>query len=139
MGNIVGKQGSVIIVDDDSTFLDMVKAGLSLEGYSCESVTSPTSALELINTTSCDIMITDIDMPDMNGLELTRKVKRIKPDMDVIIMTGFIDNSSYGKAIEAGASDFIKKPFTLKELALRINTLKSKKNCTRAERNSKKE
>jgi DNA-binding NtrC family response regulator len=117
-------RNSVIIVDDDVMLLDMLKDGLSSEGYYCEITINAKSALELINKTLFDIMIIDIDLPDMNGFELTKKAKRLKPDITVIIMTGFIKDFSYDEAIEIGATDFIKKPFTLKELIIRIKQVK---------------
>jgi DNA-binding response OmpR family regulator len=118
------KRDSVLIVDDDTKLLDVFKSGLKLAGYSCETATSGMSALEVINESLFDIMMIDIELPDVNGLELTTKVKRLKPDMIVIIMTGFIEEFDYDKAIEAGASDFIKKPFTLKELVARMNQIR---------------
>jgi DNA-binding NtrC family response regulator len=117
----MGVRGSVLIVDDDASLLDSFKSCLKMEGYYCETTGRAVSALELIsNKNSFDMMITDIDMPDMNGLELTREAKRLNPDMKIIMMTGLTDKFSYDKVMEAGASDFIKKPFTLKELVSRI-------------------
>jgi len=69
-------------------------------------------------------MITDIVLPEMNGLELTKKAKNLKPQMAIIIATGYIDVFSYDEAIEAGASDFLKKPFTVKELTARAKHVK---------------
>ena len=111
---------SLLVVDDDQPLLDTLKNGLLLHGYHCETTASAASALEMIEKNSFDIMITDIIMPDMNGLELTAKVKNIRPEMTIIVITGHIENFPYDRAIEAGASDFIKKPFSLKELIARI-------------------
>ena len=118
------ERNSVIIVDDDERLLEIFKTALSLEGYQCETASSAESALELINKTSFDIMLTDIRMPGIEGFELTHKAKEIIPDMAVIIMTAYADEFSYDNAIEAGASDFIKKPFTLNELMARIQHVK---------------
>ncbi len=118
------ERNSVIIVDDDERLLEIFKTALSLEGYQCETASSAESALELINKTSFDIMLTDIRMPGIEGFELTHKAKKIIPDMAVIIMTAYAEEFSYDNAIEAGASDFIKKPFTLNELMARIQHVK---------------
>lgn len=115
---------SVIIVDDDERLSEIFKTALSLEGYQCETASSAESALELINKTSFDIMLTDIRMPGIEGFELTHKAKKIIPDMAVIIMTAYAEEFSYDNAIAAGASDFIKKPFTLNELMARIQHVK---------------
>jgi diguanylate cyclase (GGDEF)-like protein len=65
-------------------------------------------------------MVIDVVLPDTEGFTLTAQAKRIKPDLAIILMTGFIDEFSYEDAIESGATDFIKKPFSVKELAARI-------------------
>jgi len=120
MPNTITSQGRILIVDDDVSFLEMIRNGLSLKGYHCETAENATSALELVSENTFHSMITDVMLPDMIGFELTEKVKKLKPEMVVIIMTGFIDDFSYKDATEAGASDFIKKPFSLKELIARI-------------------
>jgi len=119
-----GYQGRVLIVDDDKNLLKFIRAALESEGYQCETAMSPLSALELVGKGSFDIMITDIVLPEMNGLELTKKAKKVKPRLAIIIATGYIDAFSYDEAIEAGASDFLKKPFTVKELTARAKHVK---------------
>lgn len=114
-------RASVIIVDNNEVLLNMLREGLSKEGYRCETTTSSQIALECIAASHFDILITDIVMPGLDGFELTEKAKKLRPDMAVIIMTGFIDDFSYDKAMEAGASDFIKKPFTLSEMKIRLH------------------
>jgi two-component system, cell cycle response regulator len=119
-----GHQGRVLIVDDDKNLLKFIRAALESEGYQCETAMNPLSALELVGKGSFDIMITDIVLPEMNGLELTKKAKKLKPRMAIIIATGYIDAFSYDEAIGAGASDFLKKPFTVKELTARAKHVK---------------
>jgi len=116
----MNKKISVLLVDDDQSLLDVLKSRLVLEGFECATASTAASAIERIDKQSFDIMIADIVLPDRDGLELTETVKRKKPGMAVIIMTGYISDFSYDKAIEAGASDFIKKPFSLNELVARI-------------------
>ena len=124
-GDSFGHQGRVLIVDDDKNLLKFIRAALESEGYQCETAMTPLSALELVGKGSFDIMITDIVLPEMNGLELTKKAKNLKPRMAIIIATGYSDAFSYDEAIEAGASDFLKKPFTVKELAARVKHVKT--------------
>lgn len=121
----MNENNSVLIVDDDPLILDLLKTALSLEGYECKTTSNALHALDLIRKTHFDIMIADVVMPDMKGFELTEKAKRISPGMMVIITTGFADDFSYDKAIEAGASDFLKKPFTAKEVIARIKHVRS--------------
>ncbi|MCL4477056.1 MAG: GGDEF domain-containing response regulator [Nitrospirae bacterium] len=120
----MNKGNYVLIVDDEETLLSMLKETFTSEGYECETATSAESALEHISNTPFDIMLTDISLPGMKGFELTVQARKMRPEMAVIIMTGYIDDFSYDSAIEAGASDFIKKPFTLKELKARIGLMK---------------
>ncbi len=111
---------TVLIVDDETSIREILHETLSLEGYQCSKAASGDAAIAMLNTRSFDIMITDIVMPGLGGLELTELAKKLNPSMPVIIMTGFIDEFTYDKAIESGASDFIKKPFTAAELLMRI-------------------
>ena len=112
--------GAALIVDDEITILDILHETLSLEGYRCDKAANGGDAIALLKTRPFDIMITDIVMPGLGGLELTKQAKKLNPAMPVIVMTGFIDAFTYDRAIESGASDFIKKPFTAAELLMRI-------------------
>ena len=112
---------SVLIADDDEALLDILKEGFTLDGCVCETATSAEAALALIRRTPFDILLTDISFPGMSGFALTEQAKKLRPGMMVIIMTGFIEEFSYDSAVEAGAADFIKKPFTYKELTVRID------------------
>ena len=122
--NEKSKRECILLVDDDIPLLDTLSNGLSLSGYQCKAAMSASIALELLNQDLFDMMIIDIVLPDMSGFELATKAKKIRPDMAVIIMTGYIDEFSYEDAIESGASDFIKKPFSVKELIARIEHAK---------------
>jgi len=117
-------QGRILLVDDNMVILDTLEKGLSLSGYQCTVAMSPSHALELFSKNVFDVMVSDILLPEMSGFELTAKVKKIRPDTTIIIMTGLIDEFSYDDAMGAGASDFIKKPFSLKELIARIEHAK---------------
>ena len=116
----MNKKISILLVDDDQSLLDVLKSRLTLEGFACATASTAASAIGRIDQQSFDIMIADIVLPDREGLELSVTAKRKKPDMAVIIMTGYISDFSYDRAVAAGASDFIEKPFSLNELIARI-------------------
>ena len=116
----IDKQRSVLIVEDDQSALNVLTEGLTLHGYHCATAPNAEVALTLLGKTSFSIVITDIALSGMTGLELTAAVKQRSPDSIVLAITGYIDDFNYDEAIEAGASDFIKKPFTLGELLARI-------------------
>jgi two-component system cell cycle response regulator len=109
-----------VVVDDDASLLDVLKSTLEFQGHGCEVFSSAESALEHLTEKPCDILITDIVMQGMKGLQFAKTVKQMRPETNIIVMTGFIDDYSYDQAIDAGASDFIKKPFTVHEMMVRI-------------------
>lgn len=114
------KKPRFVIVDDDDTLLDVMQRFLATQGHECEVFSTAETALAHLSDKSCDILITDIVLPGMKGLQFTKQVKLSWPNMNVILMTGFINDFSYDQAIEAGASDFIKKPFTVHEILFRV-------------------
>lgn len=120
----MSEKSTILIVDDDATILKTLKEALTQEGYVCETASDGDSALARIHKGHFDFLLTDIKMPGTKGFELTEKVKKISSDISVIIMTGYVEEFSYDRAIEAGASDFIKKPFTLAELFIRLRHVK---------------
>ena len=102
----------------------MLKESLEALGHPCLTFKNAKDALAGLASSLPDVLITDISMSQMSGLELTKEAKRIRPDLIVIMMTGYIEDFSYDQAIEAGAADFIKKPFTIQELLMRVNHVK---------------
>jgi len=114
----------IMIVDDDVSILDVLRQSLSMEGYTCEAFTRGEDALDALERTPAEVLLTDIVMPGMRGLELVSKAKRLHPSMTAIVMTGFVEEFSYDEAIRSGAADFIKKPFTVQELFVRIKHAK---------------
>ena len=114
---------SILIVDDDDAIRESAEDFLEIKGYVVESAASAEEAIEKLNTFKADIVITDIMMPGMDGLELTEYIND-KFGAKVIVMTGFSAKYSYEDAIDTGASDFIFKPFRFEELDLRIKRVK---------------
>jgi two-component system cell cycle response regulator len=114
------KGNSVIIVYNDGVPADILKEGLASQGYRCEVTPSALAALQHIDETPFDIMIADIAIPDLDCFELIKKAKKLRPAMAVIVLSRSLDESSYEKAIEKGASDFMEKPVTPEGLLVRI-------------------
>ncbi len=110
---------SILIVDDDSAIKESVEEYLKLLGYDVQSVMNAEQALKALETFKADVVLTDIMMQGMDGLELTRLIKQAH-NTDVMVMTGYSAEYSYEEAVQAGASDFIFKPFRFEELDLRI-------------------
>ncbi len=109
----------ILVVEDEKTIRDIIQEALSNEGYVCSIAEDGEKALKVLAEHNADVVITDIIMPNLDGLELTRIVKE-KYDSDVIVMTGFVKDYSYEDIIEIGASDFIQKPVRINELITRL-------------------
>ncbi len=109
----------ILIVDDNAAIREAMHEFIELAGFSVFTASSGEEALELLKTNNISVVITDIMMPGMDGLELTGLIKK-NYDTDVIIMTGYSDKYSYEQAISKGASDIIFKPMHFKELLLRL-------------------
>jgi two-component system cell cycle response regulator len=110
---------AILIVDDDEALIEPIEEYLTTIGYDTKSVNNAADALEMLTSFKADIVLTDILMEGMDGLELTKRIKA-SYDIDVIVMTGYSADYSYGEAVKTGASDFIFKPFRFEELNLRI-------------------
>ena len=106
-------------------YLIRLEKGLFLNGYQCRTVVSSNIVFELLSKDFFDVMVIDVVLPGVSGFELAAKARKIRPNMAIIMMTGHIDKFSFEDAINAGASDFIKKPFSIKELITRIEHAKA--------------
>jgi len=120
-------QVKVLIVDDDVAVRSTMNEYLTSAGYHSVSASCAEEALELLKKKSFHVVITDIILPAMGGLDLTKTIKRDK-DSDVIVMTGYSDDYSYEEAINIGASDFVIKPVRLEELLLRLKRVLKERN-----------
>ena len=109
----------VLIVDDDLSVRNTMHEYVANAGFNALAASSAEEALELISKNDFAVVITDIRLPGMGGLELTKVIKK-KNGSDVIVVTGYSDDYSYEEAINIGASDFVIKPVRLEELLLRL-------------------
>ena len=120
----------VLIVDDDSNIRDSIHEFIGMAGYKSFETSSAEEALEILRTNTIHVVITDIRLPGMNGLELTDLIKN-RYDTDVIVITGYIGDYSYEEAINKGASDFVSKPIRFEELLLRLRRVLRERNITK--------
>jgi len=109
----------VLIVDDDEAVRNTMNEYIQTAGYDSQAASCAEEALELMGKGDFQVIITDIILPAMGGLELTKSIRK-NTDSDVIVMTGYSDDYSYEEAINIGASDFVIKPVRLEELLLRL-------------------
>ncbi len=116
----------ILIVDDEEIIVRLLSMSLRSDGYETVTANSGEQGLEVFKSESPDIVVTDIKMPGMDGLELLKKIKEIDPEKEVIIVTGHGDIDSTITALQHGASDFINKPVRDEALAIALDRAKTK-------------
>ncbi len=127
------KNWRIMFVDDDRDILSMVDQYLKMQGYSVITVDSGLKALDIIKDQQVDIIFTDYKMPEFSGLELLAAIKKYKPEIEVIIVTGYGSMESAIQAMKYGSYDYLQKPFKLDHLKLIIDRIIEEKKIKRAE------
>jgi DNA-binding NtrC family response regulator len=103
----------VLIVDDESQICTMLDRILKREGYDVETSTDPEFGLTLLKQQSYDLLVTDLNMPGMTGLELLGRARKIQPECEVVMMTGYATVGTAREALKRGAIDYIEKPMDI--------------------------
>lgn len=111
-----GKGKKVLVVDDEPFLVEIMKESLEMIGFEVFEAFSGSEALNLLGKNQLDMLVTDLSLPDMDGLEVIGSAKRTNPDLICIGVTGHVRDYKYIDVIKAGAVDFIKKPFDIEEL-----------------------
>jgi two-component system, cell cycle response regulator len=117
----------ILIVDDDPYLRETLEKLLQKMGFLSDSVSNGFDALDKLNGNNYTIVLTDMKMPGMDGLDLIKKILE-EFDISTIAMTGYSEGYTYVDVINAGASDFIKKPFGTEELEAKIRRIISERN-----------
>jgi len=119
---------SVLIVDDDSFVRETLEQLMATLGFLTESASNGKSALEILDGKKHTFLLTDMKMPEMDGMDLIKRTRDAFPDISIIAMTGYSEGYRYVDVINAGASDFIKKPFDLEELEAKVRRIITERN-----------
>ena len=106
----------ILCVDDEPVILDSFRKILVMDGYSVDTVETGQEALGLVQTHHYDFVFTDLKMPAMDGVEVVKSVKHMRPDIDVVIITGHATVQTAVECMKHGAMDYVEKPFTEEEL-----------------------
>lgn len=109
---------SILIVDDEENMLKMLKTFFEEKEFKCYTAKNGREALEVVEANKIDLVITDMKMPEMDGLELLRVIKEKYNNISAVIMTGFAEEYTTTEALNLGADGYITKPFRNKELLL---------------------
>ena len=113
----------ILVVDDEELIRNLAVTFLSKLGHSCLTAVDGVDALDKMKENKIDVVITDIKMPNMDGIILTSEISRQYPELPVMVMTAFDEEYSAGTAISVGAREFIKKPFSLDEFSIRLHKM----------------
>ncbi|HZQ04629.1 MAG TPA: response regulator transcription factor [Gaiellaceae bacterium] len=116
---------SILVVDDDQAVRDALRRALTMQGYSVELAADGREALEKLtrNGDAIDLAIVDILMPNVDGLELTRRLRGDGNRLPILMLTARDQVSDRVSGLEAGADDYLVKPFALEELVARVRAL----------------
>ena len=112
----------ILAVDDEEIILNSFRKILVLAGYAIDTVEKGSEALGLIRKNDYDFIFTDLKMPEMDGVELTKAAKHLRPDIDIIVITGYASIETAVETVKLGAMAYVEKPFTEDEL---LNFLKT--------------
>jgi DNA-binding NtrC family response regulator len=121
----------ILIVEDGQSQREMLRDFLVKEGYAVEEADTGEKGVAAVKTGQFDLLLLDYKMPGMNGLEVLEEVKKINPDIDVIMMTAFGTIETAVKAMKSGAVDYITKPVELEELLLHLSRLSERRTLLR--------
>ncbi|MDY7032030.1 MAG: response regulator [Thermodesulfobacteriota bacterium] len=116
-------QEPILVVDDEATVRMTISETIRMLGYDCRTAADGQVALNMIKGNGFDLVISDICMPGIDGLELIEKARETRPGIPFIMVTGHTMDYSCDKVIRAGANDFIKKPFTFTEIKFKLDRI----------------
>ncbi len=119
----------IAVVDDEKSILELTSIHLKKSGFQVATFINGTEYLEFIKNTTPDVTILDLMLPDIDGMDMCKILRRDSKydNMSIIILSGRIDESDTILGLELGADDYVKKPFSPKELAVRVKTVLRRK------------
>src|SRR4051795_12494631 len=114
---------NILIVDDEQSYRQLLSLVFEGDGHTVRTAMNGRQALELLQAEPADVIISDVKMPDMDGIEMLRAVRETLPDIGVVLMTAFASVETAREAFKLGADDFITKPFDVEELKLIVKKI----------------
>jgi len=113
-------QGKVLVVDDDDVIRRALSATLQGMGFAVEAASTGEAALHLVGQTAFDVVLLDINMPGMGGIRACRELRKSQPRLGILMLTVRDSEEDKVAALDAGADDYVTKPFQVRELAARV-------------------
>ena len=124
---IVMPQTKILLVDDEVEFASALAERLQLRGYNVKTANNALEALALIHTHVPDVIILDLKIPGMDGIETLKTIKKIDPTIEVIMLTGHGDVESVAEGMKSGVFEYIMKPVDIGELTVKIDNAMKKR------------
>ncbi|MBR9990226.1 MAG: response regulator transcription factor [Gemmatimonadetes bacterium] len=121
------------MIDDDSLIVEFVRRGLSEDGYVVDSAATASEGLLCARVGSYDAVVLDIGLPDVSGLEVAREMRRESDATPILLLTARTGTDNLVSGLDAGADDYLTKPFDIRELRARLRALTRRGGSTRAE------
>src|SRR6266849_4991496 len=116
-------QNSVLVVDDESALRKALIASLTASGFTVEEARNGEEALGTVERRRFDLVLLDINMPGINGVDACRRIRGISPESGIVMITVRDLEDDKVRALEAGADDYVTKPFKLRELTARLRAV----------------
>ena len=116
----------ILVVDDDAIVIKSCKRILEAEGLEVSTVPSADEALEMIKTYEFDLLLIDVKMPKHDGMFLMREIKKVIPDIPIVVMSGYPTPETMSEVLKLGATQFVPKPFRPDELTKAIRPVLEK-------------
>jgi two-component system response regulator AtoC len=125
---------SILVVDDDPAMRHLLSVILTDHGWEARAVASAADALRELEARDCDLVLTDVRMPGMDGLALLREIQRLRPELTVIVMSAYGAQEAALEAMKAGAYDYVSKPFRKDEVVLVLRKAEERERLARENR-----
>lgn len=120
-------KAKVLLVDDEADFIDSLSQRLEVRGLKVSATTRGQNAVDLLDDEKFDIIVLDLAMPGMDGLETLRRIKEKDPDAEIVMLSGHGSVQSTKEAMKLGAEDFLEKPVDMPELLEKIAEAREKR------------
>ena len=128
--DISAPKANILVVDDEILIGEVISEWLQIDGYDCDCATGVEEVWKLFQQKKYDLLISDIMMPDISGIELLGLVRKQFPDLAVIMATAVDDRDTADKALQLGADGYVIKPFQMNEFLINIANILEKKRLT---------
>ena len=112
----MAEKAKVLVVDDHNGVLESFKEILRIKDYEVSGFSNGKEALESMKTAKYDFAFVDLNMPEMDGIEVLKRIKELDPSVEVIIVTAYASEESFANAITLGAMEYLRKPFLMGEV-----------------------